>query len=485
MFEQDDALGSRKSKLIAVLFIPWILALIFRDSPLASYLIAWSGSFFIFYCSILSPLRFVATDATPGNRMMRPLVLLQLVFAGFMCCSSIFYFMDHLGYEFLTDVNAKNFIIDEETYSIARCQRYYVLGHASLVAGIIVASKSAIQVKYTLNLSTNRLLVLICVFSQLATFLLKLAPALTQFALLLSCLVQFSGTFILARGLKLRKPGLVLFGLTVFMYHLVQSTLTGYKEGVIVSVLILAAMLFTYYKKAVSIIGIPVICLLMYTLPTLTGMIRAEAWEGRSTAVQVRADAIRTLYSADPVTEIRTNNWNFLKDRFNEIGMFSQYTRFVPDQRDYFGFEILWNSLVALIPRVLWTGKPDTELISMQRVYASGAINRLSDVSAKTRPVVDGYLSGGSTGVFLVLFLYGLIAQNLSNTAERYFGGYDIGCTIIFNGLFQQLWRGNNLEFLLNNILYGYILMMLIFHIFKWLNLIRLSNCSDYGDFSY
>lgn len=485
MFEQDNAVESRKLKLIAVLFSPWILALIFQDSPLASYLIAWTGSFFIFYWSILSPMRFVPADATPGNRIMRPLVLLQLVFAGFMCCSSIFYFMDHLGYEFLTDVNARNFIIDEETYSIASCQRYYVLGHASLVAGIIVASKSAIKVKYTLNLSTDRLLILICIFSQLATFLLKPLPELSQFALLLSCLVQFSGTLILARGLKLRTPSLVLFGLTVFIFHIVQSTLTGYKEGVIVSVLILAAMLFPHYKKAVSIISIPVILLLMYTLPTLTGMIRAEAWDGRSTAEQVRADAIRTLYSTDPIIEIRTNNWNFLKDRFNEIGMFNQYTRFVPDQHDYFGFEIIWNSLVALVPRVLWAGKPDTEIVSMERVYASGAINRLSNVSAKTRPVVDGYLSGGSTGVIMVLFLYGLIAQKLSNTAECYFGGYDIGCAIIFNGLFQQLWRGNNLEFLLNNILYGYLLMMLIFHILKGLKVLRLSNRHDFEDSSY
>jgi hypothetical protein len=269
------------------------------------------------------------------------------------------------------------------------------------------------------------------------------------------------------------------------MYHLVQSTLTGYKEGVIVSVLILLGMLFPYYKKVVSIVCIPVICLLLYTLPTLAGMIRAEAWDGRSTAVEARADAFRTLFSPDPGSEIRTNNWNFLKDRFNEIGMFSNYTKYVPVQHDYLSFDILWNSLIALIPRVLWADKPDTEQISMERVYAYGAINRLSDVSAKTRPVVDGYLSGGAIGVFLVLFLYGLIAQKLSNKGERYFGGYEIGCTIIFNGIFQQLWRGNNLEFLLNNILYGYILMMLIFHLLKGLGILRLSTSPDFGNNSY
>jgi hypothetical protein len=485
MFEQANAILSKKLKLIGILFIPWIFSLIFKASPVTSYLIAWTGSFFILYCSILSPMRLVSDNETPGNRIMRPVVLLQVVFAGFMCCTSVFHFMDHLGYEFLTDVNAGNFVVDDKTYSIADCQRYYVLGHASLVAGIVVASKSAINIKYTWNLSTNRALTLICMVSQLAIFLFKLLPALAQLALLLTWLVQFSGTSILARGLKLKDIKLALLGFAVFMYHLIQNTLSGYKEGVIVSVLILLGMLFPYYKRLVSIISIPVMCLLIYALPTLAGMIRSEAWDGQSTAVQARNDAIHTLFSPDPGTEIRTNNWNFLKDRFNEIGMFSEYTRFVPDQHDYLGFDILWNSLISLVPRVLWANKPDTEKISMERVYASGAVNRLSDVSAKTRPVVDGYLSGGIIGVVMVLFLYGLIAQNLSNTAERYFGGYSIGCTVVFNGLFQQLWRGNNMEFLLNNILYGYILMMLIFHILKGLQILRLSNGSDFGSSSH
>ena len=33
----------------------------------------------------------------------------------------------------------------------------------------------------------------------------------------------------------------------------------------------------------------------------------------------------------------------------------------------------------------------------------------------------------------------------------------------MFNGCFQELWRGNNFEFMLNNIVFGFVTMWLVF----------------------
>ena len=150
--------------------------------------------------------------------------------------------------------------------------------------------------------------------------------------------------------------------------------------------------------------------------------------------------------------------------------MFVKYIKHTPDHQNYIGLEILYNSLISIVPRVLWDQKPITEKIAMQRVYDASIVSNSSNVSAKTRPVVDGYLIAGATGIFLLMLFYGFVTQILSNIAEKIFGGYELGTIIIFNSLFQQLWRGNAMEFLINNIVCGLILMFLIHAIMKGLN---------------
>src|SRR5690606_32363652 len=187
----------------------------------------------------------------------------------------------------------------------------------------------------------------------------------------------------------------------------------------------------------------------IYILPTYATVIRQQAWTGEVTAEQARSEALETILTGNEAT-IEETNWEFLTNRFSEIGMFTQFVQVIPEKIDYYGFDILIQSVKSLIPRIIWPSKPDTERLSMERVYEAGVIDRASSVSAKTRPVVDGYLSGGAVGVFISLFLYGLAAQYICNKAESWFGGYELGTVVIFNSLFQSLWRGNNFEFLLN-----------------------------------
>ena len=98
----------------------------------------------------------------------------------------------------------------------------------------------------------------------------------------------------------------------------------------------------------------------------------------------------------------------------------------------------------------------------MQRVYDTGVVNNLANVSAKPMYIVDGYLSGGIFGIMLSLFLYGYALQWFCGIAESWFGGYFLGTAIVFNGLFPIFWRGLSFEFILNTVLYSFLTMYVV-----------------------
>ncbi|RZK75585.1 MAG: hypothetical protein EOO92_15960 [Pedobacter sp.] len=254
----------------------------------------------------------------------------------------------------------------------------------------------------------------------------------------------------------------LFFGGGVFVINFMNATLTGFKESIIINVILLGFLAFPYFKKTILVLFLPCIYLLLYVLPTFTTIIRAQSWVQGKPKEMARNQAYQTLLNEENDQRIIDNNWEFLTNRFSETGMFTVYLKTVPQQHSYYAFDILADACYALIPRIFWEEKPNTEKLAMERVYRSGVAQKSSPVSAKTRPVTDGYLSAGMTGVFIYMLIYGMLAQALCNIAERLFGGYQFGCIIIFNSIFQQLWRGNTLEFLLNNIFYGYLLMLVI-----------------------
>lgn len=166
------------------------------------------------------------------------------------------------------------------------------------------------------------------------------------------------------------------------------------------------------------------------------------------------------------------SNWGFLANRLSEIGLFTHYVETTPDEIEYYGFDLLGQSIIVIVPRIVWAGKPVTEEMVMERVYNAGVVNRASNVSAKPQFIVDGYLSGGTLGVFLSLLIYGSIMQRISVQAEKLFGGYVIGTALIFSGLFQLFWRGLSFEFLINTVFWSYVSMWLIFMLLRWTNLL-------------
>jgi hypothetical protein len=401
---------------------------------------------------------------------MRPIFLLQLIFAGFMCCTSIFFFINHLGYEYFEKVNSTNFVVNEETYLIAKCQRLALLAHIALVWGILIAQQNQQKKRayeFPLSRRKDTIWLRIGIAAYLFTILMQFLPGLFQFSIYLSNIAIFCASLLLLKGLRSKDSIFVIYGATMFGVNFINATLTGYKEHIIVNVIILFALLFPYYKRLMIILAIPSVYFLLYILPTYASIIRQQSWSGDKSAQEARSEAFETIFQEDNEEQIVETNWGFLTNRFSEIGMFTQFVARVPEKRDYYQWEIIENATIALVPRLFYPNKPITETIAMERVYDANVVDRASTVSAKTRPVVDAYLSFGYFGVLFFLFALGYAIQFFNNTAERWFGGYEFGCIVMFNGCFQTLWRGNNFEFMINNMLYGFVTMWLIFLVLR------------------
>ncbi len=462
-------------------FILWIMAEFIITDPVLSYFLAWLSSFFIFYWTIFSNFKYINDDLPVKDQVLRPIIIVQLIFAGFMCCTSVFYFLNHLGYRYFEKVEFNLDVPNAQTYLIAQCQRLSLLAHASLVTGIILLTnkKDKNQRKYILasDININNLLTKFSIFTFFAAFAVKVIPGFSQFSEGLTSVSVFAGTFLLVKGIVHKKKKLLYIGGALFFSNLLKATLSGFKEPILMSIIILGCLLFPVYKKVTLYLGIPLLYGLLYILPTYVSVMRTQSWGGDSSAESSRTAAIETILDDENAALIEDTNWEFLTDRISEINMFTQFVNNTPTNIDYYGFEILIDSFYALIPRVLWKDKPITEEISMKRVYAAGVISESSIVSAKTRPVVDAYLSFGTLGVFVFFILIGLIAQGLCNTSENTFGGYQFG-TVIIMGIFSNtLWRGNNFEFMFNSLFYGYILVIIIG---EFLKLFKILNSLDY-----
>ncbi len=396
---------------------------------------------------------------------MRPICMIQLVFAGFMCCTSIFYFIAH---------------IEHDVMVIANCQRLALLGHISLVSGIMIAMKENKSKGHVDPRNLPLLLVKICLVSLSLALSLDYIPGLIQVKYPLLVLSATCGSYLLIRGLFQGSFKYVLFGTVIYLANFINATLTGFKEGIIVQLISLIFIALPMYKKTVLALGLPCICLMLYILPTYTIIVREQAWVKGKPKESAREQAYETFFDERNENIIDQNNWKFLTDRFSEIGMFSIYVTHVPKSHEFYGLEIIYDACLAVIPRIFWAEKPSTEVLSMQRVYDSGIAKKSSSISAKTRPIVDGYLIYGGLGIFISMFLYGIITQSICNKVESLFGGYEMGCIIIFNSLFQQLWRGNNFEFLINNIVYAYLLMIVIYKIMRVTNCFSSALVHDY-----
>jgi len=450
-------MGEKNIERYLVLYLPWVLASLFSSDAILSYYIAWLGSFLIFFLSLSGWIKPIPADRGFGEQLMRPLFILQIIFAGYMCCTSIFYLLDTLGYENFKRTALNPIISKEKVALIAQCQRYYCLGHAAFVTGILLFMKYPKKKKYFVeNRAIADLLLKVAVIALPVANLFTRLPGLSQFSAQFSSLSFIAGTLALAFAIPLKKPVNTIICGILYVMNFYQALTSGFKEPIIISIMVLGIFLYPNYKKLVTIIFLPLLLFCFMILPAYVNSFRQNVWSG-----DIDTDEA-AQQSLDVALDKENDNWDFLVYRLSEIDMFITFVQSTPSDVDYYGFKLVKQSLIVIVPRVFWPSKPITEALVMERVYDAGVVNRLSRASAKPAYIVDAYLSAGLPGIFLALFAYGAIAQLISIKAEELFGGYILGTALIFSGLFQIFWRGLSFEFIINSVFWSFISMLLI-----------------------
>lgn len=444
-----------------VLYLPWLFSWILSSFPQQSYLIAWLGSFFILFISISGWVKPIPNDRRFSEQLMRPLFLTQLIFAGYMSCTSFFYYLNALGYDNFQLLNHLFKPNPKKLMLIAECQRYYSLGHAAFVTGILFFMNYPVKKKYHLqHQNLGDLLLYITVASLLLSVFFTFIPGLNQFSAQFNALSIIAATLALAFAIPLQKTSNIIIAGTFFAFNFYKSFLSGYKEPIIVGLMVLGIFLYPLYKRTVILVFTPLLLIVFTLLPTYNQVFRQNAWSGDLSAEVASKVAIDAALGNSVETE--DSNWNFLVFRLSEMDMFIKYMQSTPKYFDFYGMKMLGQSVQSLIPRVFWPNKPNTEDLVMQRVYNAGIAAKETNVSAKPALVADAYLFKGEIGVFLILFIYGAAAQLIALKAESLFGGYILGTALVYSGLFQLFWRGLSFEFLFNSVFWSYVSMLLI-----------------------
>ncbi|HWZ35555.1 MAG TPA: hypothetical protein VNW51_05310 [Mucilaginibacter sp.] len=453
------------------LYLPWIISLIFANYSTLSYFIAWSGSFFIFFMTLTGQIVPLPDDRSFANQIMRPVILVQIIFAGYMCCTSIFYYMSLLGY---SNFEATPFFLPDpdKLQLAAKCQRYYCLGHAAMVSGILFVMRYPKEPKYKVQPEKlSKMLYYATIFSFPLSIVFSEFSGFSQFAHQFRSLSFIASALSLAFAIPQRKFKNIAVCLLFYALNFYAVMASGFKEPIILSVLVLGLFLYPIYKKIVVIVFVPVMLLLFLVLPTYVSVIRQNSWAGGEDANAVTSEALDAAINQGANADEGT--WAFLTNRFSEIDMFTGFIESTPEKIGYYHFELVKQSLIVLVPRALWPSKPVTEQMVMKRAYDAGVISPYSNVSAKPAYVVDAYLSWGGWGVFVFLFIYGAVAQGISQKAEALFGGYTLGTALVFSGLFQIFWRGLSFEFILNSVFWSYITMLIFAALLRRINIVE------------
>ncbi len=451
-----------------LLYLPFVIALFLKSFPHSSYILAWAGSFFIFYVCYRGLIKPLPSDLPIVEQLLRPMFFLQIIFAGYMATTSIFYYIHALGYEYLTYVGNRPLMFGDVYESIAKCQRYYVLGHAAFAHGLLAGMRYAREKRYRIYTpSMSNLLLGISISCLPLGYFFSKFSSLSQFSVQLSGLSFVTGTIALAFAIREHKKINIWGGGILFLLNLLSALTSGFKEPIIICFLLLGIFLLPIFGKKLIPLFITLLIALFLVLPTFIGNFRRMVGKGVD-PLTARNESINRIVNSDNlVKDLREDNWSFLTIRLSEIEMFIRFTESTPTFVPYYNTTLVKDAIKTIIPRFFWPGKPNVEQLVMTRVYNAGVVDPSSNVSAKPAFIVDCYLSYGMIGIWIGLFLYGYIAQKLSELAELWFGGYFMGTAVMFAGLFQILWRGNSFEFLFNAVFWSLVTMYLIKLIFK------------------
>jgi hypothetical protein len=445
-----------------LLFIPYLLALLLDGRPAASYLVAWGGSFWILYLTLTGKIRLLPGDRSLARQLFRPVGFTQFIYAGYTALTSIFYFLDLNGYFYLSH-NPFQAASYQELALAAEAQRYYLLSHAGFSAGVLLLMDYRRSGEWTLRPDIDRTPFLLYLAGGflLGANVVRFVPGIGQFAVRMDMIALVAAVMSFALALIQKRQNYILIGGGVYALSMVQAFMSGWKGEIIILFLLLAVFLYPVYKRTILMLAPTGLVFLFAILPAFGNTFRALNWHGNVEAGKAAQVALDRVFSED--TNLARTNWHFLTGRLSEIGMFSQYIDRVPDERPYYGLEIVENGIVGIIPSAVWSGKPSLEALSMERAYENDVVEPHSGASAKPKFVVDAYLSWGPLGVLIGSLLYGMVASMASRLGERWFGGYLLGSGLIYMSLFRILWRGNSFEFMFSALFWSFVFMGTLF----------------------
>jgi hypothetical protein len=442
-----------------LLFLPFTLSWLTLDHPVMAYWIAWLGSVLILCVTLAGKVKPLPEGKSFLDQLFRPIVFTHVIFAGYTALSSVFYFVATAN-QAATDTRASELVS-----LIARAQCYYVLGHAALVVGILSFMEYRDSGRFFINsrLGANRIL-----FGFSATFLVLsllglLFPSLYQLTFRLRSIAMVASVFSFALSLAHREGTHVTINAVVFSINFMLALMGGWKEEILVLMLLFLAAIFPFHKRLASALGVVVIVLFITVMPAYNKTFRQLAWFGNVAPAQAVKLAFQELTSGR--VDIRKSTTEFTTERLSEVNLFVKYLERVPSKRPFYGSQIILQTAANLVPRAFWPAKPNTEMVVMERVYENGLFRRGSRISAKPQFVVDSYLWWGIPGIIVGCFIYGALASLISRLCERWFGGYTMGSGVVYAALFQIFWRGNSFEFFFPTVFWSFATMFVLFYL--------------------
>jgi hypothetical protein len=330
--------------------------------------------------------------------------------------------------------------------------------------------RNAARYQFRWNFGATRFLLGLSAVFFTASVFVKTTLEFSEAALRLGQIAIVASVFSFALSLINRDVTHIWINAIVFAANFVSALLSGWKEQVLILLLLFFAALFPYYRKITSILAVATLALFAAIMPAFTSAYRDLAWYGdvdQHDAMRIALDQIKTgKVDAGKTTQ------EFMTGRLSEINLFVRYLDRVPEKRPFYGLDIIGQTGMSLIPRALWAEKPNTERLVMERVYENGVYSRASPISAKPQYVVDAYLSAGIPGIVIACLLFGALASLVSRLAERWFGGYMMGSGLVYGALFQIFWRGNAFEFFAGTFVWSLCMMIVLFEAGKYAGLL-------------
>ncbi|MBN8704493.1 MAG: hypothetical protein J0L62_01350 [Bacteroidetes bacterium] len=442
------------------------------ELPIASYWVSWSTSVFIYLFTVTGVLIEIPKDLPILRQLFRPYFLGFTFFSGYVPLSTIFYFLSLFGYEFFTQTNDQSPSLVELNLVVS-AQWYYLIAQVFYVIGMAAWKWKTENRKYNLpTVAVSDIFLVFFLLIQVLVFLSVLIPGFAQVAVKLSSISQILGVLFLGVSIEEGKRTKILIGTGLVIYSFLIALFSGMKSAPLLVAILLSTFLIYRYPRTITFFSLAAFFIWVTYIPYYNGTYRDLAWGQFVDPIEANQIAREETLNASPQA-LQNASWAMLVDRLSEVNMFIKFSGNVPQNRPYYGMEILSQVFIGIIPRVFWPEKPDMEILIMTRVYENGVVVETSDVSAKPSYVADSYLTGGWPVIIIAHFLLGFFNIWLANKAENWFGGYLFGSGVIFNGLFSIAWLGNSFEFLVNSMFWSFVVMAALRLGFIWAGVLR------------